>query len=87
MANKSKETIKPTAYTSVAVVNSIQATSRISLKCGDTFYTLEYTEERIIPSNEYLPDLDLDEERRLLWDKVNSEVDKQAEEVQNLYKK
>jgi hypothetical protein len=73
---------KKTTYKSKAKINSIRATSRISLKVGETFYTLEYCEERIIPD-----DADIEKERKLLWDTVNIEVDKQAEDVQNMYKK
>ena len=73
---------KRTKYTSKAKINSIKATSRISLKVNETFYTLEYCEERLIPD-----DADIEQERKLLWDTVNIEVDKQAEDVQSMYKK
>lgn len=67
-----------------AVTSKITATSRISLKKGETFYTLEYSEERVIPD---LPDVDVVKERKMLWDTVNTEVDNQAEDVQKMYKK
>lgn len=73
---------KKTAYKSKATINSIKATSRISLKINETFYTLEYCEERLIPEG-----ADIEKERKLLWDTVNAEVDKQAEDVQTMYKK
>ena len=69
---------KSSTYTSKAVTNSIQATSRISLKVGETFYTLEYTEQRMIPD---IDGVDIEKEREMLWDTVNIEVDKQAEDV------
>lgn len=69
---------KSSTYTSKAVINSIQATSRISLKVGETFYTLEYTEQRMIPD---VAGVDIEKERQMLWDTVNIEVDKQAEDV------
>lgn len=73
---------KKTTYKSKAIINSIKATSRISLKVGETFYTLEYCEERLIPEG-----ADIEKERKILWDTVNAEVDKQAEDVQMMYKK
>ena len=73
---------KKAEYTSKAVVNSIKATSRVSIKINETFYTLEYTEERLIPA-----DADVAKEREFLWDTVNTEVDKQVEDVQKMYKK
>lgn len=79
MAKKKADT-----YESKAMTTKISATSRISLKKGDTFYTLEYSEERVIPD---LPGVELEAERKLLWDVVNAEVDAQAAEVEELYKK
>lgn len=61
-----------TNYESKAITTQIRATSRVSIKIFDNFYTLEYTEERTIPQVE---GVDLEKERKLLWDKVNSEVD------------
>ncbi len=78
MAGKKKEPAP------VAVVSKIQATSRISLKVGETFYTLEYTDERTIPQG--VP-VDIAQERSMLWDAVNTEVDNQAADVQKMYKK
>ena len=77
---------KTKEYKSYANISKISATSRISLKIGDTFYTLEYSEERVIP-DAYMPDFNIEKERELLWDTVNAEVDKQAEDVQKLFKK
>ena len=75
---------KKADYESKAVTQTIRATSRISLKKGDTFYTLEYSEERVIPDIE---GVNIEEERKLLWDCVNGEVDAQAQDIENLYKK
>lgn len=79
MANKKTDTYKPKA-----TPITIKATSRIALKINDTFYTLEYCEERLVPD---IDDVDIAKEREILWDAVNSEVDKQAEDVQKMYKK
>lgn len=75
---------KKADYESKAVTQTIRATSRISLKKGDTFYTLEYSEERVIPDIE---GVNIEEERKLLWDCINGEVDAQAQDIENLYKK
>ena len=69
-----------TEYTSKAITTQIKATSRVSVKIRENFYTLEYTEERTIPQVE---GVDLEKERELLWDKVNSEVDVAMEETIN----
>lgn len=77
MAAKKKAT-----YESKAVINKITATSRVSTKIGETFFTVEYSEERIIPE-----DADIVRERELIWDAVNTEVDNQIDDIYNLQKK
>lgn len=67
-------------YTPKAVTSTIRATSRMSLKVKDNFYTVEYTEERVIPDVE---GVDIEQERVALWDAVNAEVDNQAQEIYN----
>ena len=67
-------------YTPKAVTSTIRATSRMSLKVKDNFYTVEYTEERVIPDVE---GVDITQERSALWDAVNAEVDNQAQEIYN----
>jgi len=69
-------------YKAQAIPVSIKATSRVSVKVNDTFYTLEYTEERHIPDPEGAS-VDIEKERKILWDTVNGEVDKQVEDVYN----
>lgn len=69
-----------TNYESKAITTQIKATSRVSVKIRENFYTLEYTEERTVPQVE---GVDLEKERELLWDKVNSEVDVAMEETIN----
>ena len=71
-------------YEQKAVTTTIRATSRASVKIRDNFYTLEYCEERVIPDVE---GVDLEAEKRVLWDAVNSEVDKQIEDIYNAVKK
>ena len=66
------------SYESKAQISTIRATSRASVKVRDNFYTVEYCEERTIPTD---IDVDIDKERQLLWDTVNDEVDKQIEDI------
>ena len=65
-------------YTSKAEVRTIKATSRISTKIKDDFYTMEYCEERVLPDNDLV---DIEMERELLWDTVNKECDNQISDI------
>ena len=67
---------------SKATTTTIKASSRMSLKIRDNFYTIEFTEERSVPSN--LTDDELQVERDELWRTVNKECDKQADEILDL---
>jgi len=67
-----------------AVISKIQATSRASVKINDAYYTVEYSEERLIPAVE---DIVIADERRQLWDTVNNEVDEQVADLINTFKK
>ena len=64
----------------MAKTTTIKASSRASIKVGDNFYTIEWTEERTIQ-----PKDDIEEERTLLWDDVNREVDNQIEDILEAY--
>lgn len=66
----------------MAKTTTIRATSRISTKVRDTYYTFEYCEERQIEEND-----DLEKERADLWETCNSEVDAQVTEVMDMYQK
>lgn len=77
MASRSKK-----AYVSKATTTSIRITSRASVKVGENFYTVEYCEERAIPS-----DADVEQERKLLWDEANTECDNQICDILKTYKK
>lgn len=77
MANKKE-------YVSKAKTTSIRFTSRASVKVNDSYYTVEATEERMIPD---LEDIDLIKEKELLWDSVNADVDGQIEDILKIYKK
>ena len=73
-----------TKYESKAITTQIRATSRASVKVREAFYTVEYTEERTIPQVE---GVNLEEERRLLWDTVNGECDNQIADIINSFAK
>ena len=61
---------------------TIKATSRISTKIGDTFYTFEYCEERAVEDGDNLEDARAD-----LWETCHGEVDTQVEDVVKLLKR
>ena len=63
-------------------IQTIRATSRLSTKIGESFYTFEYCEERQIEEND-----NIEEERADLWEVCNTEVDNQLSDVLKLYQK
>ena len=63
-------------YNSKAKISKISATSRASLSIKGNFFTVEYSEERVIPDIE---GVDIEKEREALWDAVNTECDNQAD--------
>jgi len=69
---------------SVGKTTSIRFTSRASVKVGDSFYTVEACEERAIPDIE---GIDMEEERKELWDTVNGECDNQIQEILKTFRK
>ena len=68
---------------SKAIITTIRATSRASVKVRDNFYTVEYCEERTLPND---ADIDIEAERQMLWDTVNRECDNQIEEILRTFK-
>ena len=70
-------------YESKAKVTKITATSRVAIKVRDNYYTTEYSEERTIPDIE---GVDIEEERKILFDEVNNIVDTQCEEIIKSFK-
>lgn len=69
---------KKTEYKSVAITCKIAVSSRASVKVRDSYYTVEYSEERLIPES---IEVDIAKERELLWDTCNTEVDNQIEDI------
>jgi len=65
-------------YIPKAIPSVIKATSRASIKVRDSYYTVEYCEERVIPDYD---EVNIDKERQALWDAVNREVDNQIDEI------
>lgn len=67
-----------------AITKSITATSRASVSINKNYFTVEYSEERIIPDTE---DIDIEEERKKLWNDVNREVDDQIQDIYDNFEK
>jgi hypothetical protein len=68
-------------YTPQSITTSIKAESGLSVETKKGWYRFTYSEERIVPET-----ADIDKERELLWNDVNREVDRQAEEIQIMLK-
>ena len=62
-------------------ITTIKAISRASVKIKDSFYTVEYGEERSLDEND-----NVEEERDKLWIACNGEVDNQLEDILNSFK-
>ena len=71
-------------YESKATVTKISATSRVTIRLKDNYYTVEYSEERTIPD---IDGVILEEERTALFDAVNAVVDAQAEDIVRSFSK
>lgn len=72
------------AYEVKAITKTIKATSRASVKVGESYYTVEYSEERIIPDIE---GIDIEKERQFLWEDINAECDNQIGDILKTFKK
>ena len=66
-----------------AITTNIKATSRVAIKIRDNFYTVEYSEERNVPTD---TEVDMDFERNILWDDVNKIVDEQCAQILKTFK-
>lgn len=69
-------------YEPKAQISKISATSRMSLKIKDNYFTIEYSEERAIPD---VDGVNIEEERRALWNAVNTECENQAELIDKTF--
>ena len=72
-------------YKQKATTTKITATSRASVKIGESFYTVELSEERTINPN--TRGVNLAQEQKLLWDSVNESVDNQIIDIKNAFAK
>lgn len=65
-------------------VSRISATSSVTINLGNyNSARLEFTMEKTINDSSKI---DLEEEKKKLWDEINLEVDKQAQDVKNSIK-
>lgn len=67
-----------------AKTTMIRFTSRASVKVNESFYTVEACEERAIPD---IDGIDIEAERKDLWETVNGECDKQIEDILRTFNK
>lgn len=70
-------------YIQKAITTTIKANSKCTVKLKDNFYSIEFSEERIVPE---LEGVDLEKERLLLWDDVNAVVDEQINDILKTFK-
>ena len=66
----------------MAKTTIIKASSRASVKVGDSYYTVEWTEERSVDESD-----DMEEARAGLWETCNTEVDGQIEDILATFQK
>ena len=71
-------------YEVKAITTSIKFTSRASMKIRDNYYTVEACEERVIPD---LEDVDIEQERKALWETVDEQCDNEIAEIVKAIKK
>ena len=69
---------------SKAKTTSIKFTSRASVKIGESYYTVEACEERMIPDIE---GIDIEGERKDLWNTVNQQCDDQIADILKTFNK
>ena len=78
---------KQREYFSQAVPTLIRATSRVSVKLNESFYTFEFLEERAFPIDlAEEGQINFEKEKEMLWDEVHSQVDKQVSDVVSMLK-
>lgn len=78
---------KQIEYFSQAVPTLIRATSRVSVKLNESFYTFEFQEERAFPIDLVEEgQINFEKEKEMLWDEVHSQVDKQVSDIVSMLK-
>lgn len=63
-------------YVPKAIITTITASSKMSVKINDTYVTVDYMESRAVPDTE---DVDIEAERQALWDACNDQVENQID--------
>lgn len=71
-------------YEIKGIPTEISATSRVAVKIKDNFYTIEYSEKRLISDIE---NANMELERAALFDDVNTIVDDQVKDILNSFKR
>lgn len=71
-------------YKQQAKTIKISGTSKATVQIKNNYYSFSYSEERELPEDGTRTNIE--KERELLWDTLNSEVDKQIEQIMELYK-
>ena len=78
---------KQREYFTQAVPTLIRATSRVSVKLNESFYTFEFQEERAFPIDLVEEgQINFEKEKEMLWDEVHSQVDKQVSDIVSMLK-
>lgn len=71
-------------YRQQAKTVKISGTSKATVQIKNNYYSFSYREERELPEDDTRTNIE--KERELLWETLNAEVDKQIEEITQLYK-
>jgi hypothetical protein len=71
------------SYESKAKIVTISGTSKATVQVNNNYYSFSYSEERALPEND--DTVNIEQERELLWNTLNEEVDKQVEQIVKLY--
>lgn len=69
---------KEKVYKSKAITTEIKADSKITLKIKDNYYSVSLEESRTIPD---IKGVDMELERKLLFEDINAIIDDQANEI------
>lgn len=72
------------SYRQQSKVIKISGTSKATVQIKNNYYSFSYSEERELPEDQSR--VDIEKERELLWETLNSEVDNQINEIMELYK-
>lgn len=70
-------------YVQQAKTVKISATSKATIQIKGNYYSFAYSEERELPEDQLR--VNIEKERELLWETLNTEVDNQIQEITKLY--